>query len=74
MSWLSSILIRGAKLRLKEMGQESTLPDNPTIADIKKEAISIGQLAKEIQNESHHWSDDQWRKISKAIEALESKK
>lgn len=73
MTWLSKILLRGRKLRMKEVGYESTLPENPTFADFKKEAHSIGQLAKEIQNNDHHWSDEQWRKISKTIEKLEDK-
>jgi hypothetical protein len=71
MSWLDSILSRGRWLRARECG--SQLPENPTIADFKIEAFRIGQLAKELQNSGHHWSDAQWREISKWIERLENK-
>lgn len=73
MTWLNRILQRGHKLRMKEIGFESTLPENPTLADFKKEAHLIGQLAKEIQNQDHYWSDEHWKKISKTIEKLEDK-
>jgi len=73
MGWLNEIIKRGSRLRLKELGYERELPENPTLDDIKKEAFSIGQLAKEVQNTKHHWSDEQWREISKAIENLEKK-
>lgn len=47
------------------------LPENPTLADFQNEAFRIAQLAKEVQNVEHHWSADQWREVSKAIERLE---
>ena len=69
--WLDKILRNGLKIRAAECGSE--LPENPTMDDFKKEAMRIGQLAKEIQNIDHHWSEEQWREISKAIEAVEDK-
>lgn len=73
MGWLNDILLRGAKLRLKELGAESTLPDNPTAADIRREAYLLTQLAKEVQNSKPggFWSQSHWREISKAIERIE---
>jgi len=69
--WLDKILRKGLKIRLAEKGIE--LPENPTLDDFKKEAMRISQLAKEVQNTKRIWSDEQWRKISKAIEKLEYK-
>ena len=66
--WLDKILRKGLKIMAAECGSE--LPENPTLDDFK-EATRIGQLAKELQNTDHHWSNEQWRKISKAIEKLE---
>jgi hypothetical protein len=50
-----------------------TLPKNPTFEDFEREAYEIAQLAKIVQNTESAWSDEQWRKISKAIERLEQK-
>lgn len=69
--WLNNILTQGRRLRKREYGSE--LPDNPTPADFKKEMYRIAQMAKEVQNTERPWSDDHWKKISKAIEALEKK-
>lgn len=49
------------------------LPEKPSFADFKKEAREIAQLAKEVQNVRHCWSDEEWRKISRIIERLEEK-
>lgn len=49
------------------------LPENPMLDDLKKEAYLIGQLAKEVQNVEHPWSEEQWRRISKAIEKIENR-
>jgi hypothetical protein len=72
MGWLGDILDRGRRLQLAEVkatiGWE--LPENPTPAEIRAEAFRISQMAKVVQNTEHPWSDDQWRKISKAIEAI----
>ena len=69
--WLDKILRKGLKIRLAESGSE--LPENPTMDDFKKEGMRIVQLAKELQNTEHHWSDKQWREISKALEGIEDK-
>ena len=71
MSWLDGIIKRGLALRRREFGWSN--PDNPTLDDTLKEAVRIGQLAKEGQNIHHLWTDAQWREISKAIEELESR-
>jgi len=47
------------------------LPANPKLEDFLREARDISQLAKMVQNIEHHWSPEQWREISKAIEKIE---
>lgn len=47
------------------------LPPNPTAKDIMQEARDICQSAKEVQNLDRAWSDEHWRRISKAIERIE---
>lgn len=68
---LSDILGRAAKIKQQEAREQLGLPENPSIADFRRVARDIGQQAKEVQNTMHHWSDDQWRKISQSIEKLE---
>lgn len=69
MGWLQDILDSARRIKARECG--STLPDNPTLADLRREAFYIAQLAKEDQNMNKRYSDEQWRKLSKAIERLE---
>lgn len=69
MGWLDDLLRRARGLKKQECG--NMLPENPTLADFQNEAFRIAQLAKEVQNVKHHWSADQWREVSKAIERLE---
>lgn len=50
------------------------IPDNPTVDDFRRVAHQLGQNIKLTQNTEKPWTDEHWRKISKAIEKLEEKK
>jgi uncharacterized protein Yka (UPF0111/DUF47 family) len=42
-----------------------------TDEEIIKAVFELAQMVKEVQNVEKHWTEEQWREISKAIERLE---